>query len=311
MEGCPEGKYPERDSWCVDLHDNSHCWCPPGSGASNCYPTEDLSNNFIAIRNFGSDLGSVLYAEYQKGDQQQQPINFDNVDFHEWVYLLLLLGHSRGPLCTVFLASLGHPRPPLTARPRPDSTTTKTPGRSTTCTMPPMPAHWQSCTQSCRHGSPARAMLAHSRRWPLRRRDHARPGGKYTTHRRAPEAPLSRPAPLRGCTAMARRSQLLQRPSVESTIPPPRRGRGGREPTWTRNCTWYSGSTSCPGRCATRGNWGGARHQDTAVPPALQRHANDSICQLPGQDCCERAQNMKREASRMQHQMGKHAQTLR
>jgi len=83
MEGCPKSDYPLSDAYCTDLDDNTQCWCAPGKGKSNCYATETLANNFIAVRHFGGEFGNTLYAEYQTGDQQQQPINFDRLDFHE------------------------------------------------------------------------------------------------------------------------------------------------------------------------------------------------------------------------------------
>merc|ERR1712130_556740 len=51
QDQCSGGAYPKKDSNCVNLADNTDCWC--GSGPTNkttCYETEDLTNNFIAVR---------------------------------------------------------------------------------------------------------------------------------------------------------------------------------------------------------------------------------------------------------------------
>ena len=86
VESCaaPGGKYPHGDSWCTDLPDNSKCWGPPCK--QDCYPTEDLDNNFIGLRSMsGSALGDTLYAEFQHGNADQAPVNFgaSSVNFHE------------------------------------------------------------------------------------------------------------------------------------------------------------------------------------------------------------------------------------
>merc|ERR1712048_1284439 len=48
------------------------------------YPTEDIHNNFIGLRHMaGSEFGDTSYAEYQTGNQGNQDISFDNVDFVE------------------------------------------------------------------------------------------------------------------------------------------------------------------------------------------------------------------------------------
>jgi hypothetical protein len=86
MEGCPTGHYPKGDSACTNLDDETECWCPPGPKHTNCYATESIANNFIAVRSFpafGSEVGNTLYAEYETGNQGNVDINFTNPDFHE------------------------------------------------------------------------------------------------------------------------------------------------------------------------------------------------------------------------------------
>ena len=59
------------------------CWCKPdGHNASSCYPTEDNSNNYIAIRTFGTN-NQLLYAEFASGDQGKQDVDFDTTSFIE------------------------------------------------------------------------------------------------------------------------------------------------------------------------------------------------------------------------------------
>lgn len=93
MVGCPPGRYPQSDSWCTDLSDNSACWCPPGKGHSNCYATETNANNFIAVRQFANAAaeggagsttatGETLYAEYE-ASAGNEDVKFQNVNFHE------------------------------------------------------------------------------------------------------------------------------------------------------------------------------------------------------------------------------------
>merc|ERR1712062_570787 len=66
---------------------NSDCWCNsfeyPSDPAGECYPTEDTTNNFIAIRNLTAG-GNTLYAEFQKGDLATAGIDFDNIGFVEY-----------------------------------------------------------------------------------------------------------------------------------------------------------------------------------------------------------------------------------
>lgn len=86
---CEPGNYPESDSDCVDLTagNNSDCWCAsktyPTDPDGDCYATEDLTNNFIAIRSF-AEGNNVVYAEYQTGDQSAENVEFDNVTFVEY-----------------------------------------------------------------------------------------------------------------------------------------------------------------------------------------------------------------------------------
>jgi arylsulfatase A-like enzyme len=78
------GDYPKRDSNCVNLANNTGCWCgvPKPSKDPTCYTTEDPTNNFIAIRDFSAD-NNQLYAEFQTGDLTSAAVNFDKVDFVE------------------------------------------------------------------------------------------------------------------------------------------------------------------------------------------------------------------------------------
>lgn len=80
----PGGNYPHTDSNCVNLNNNTQCW--GGNGCDkNCYLTESVSNNFIALRHMsGSDFGNTLYAEFQTGEQSKAAVQFDAVDFFEY-----------------------------------------------------------------------------------------------------------------------------------------------------------------------------------------------------------------------------------
>lgn len=86
---CTPGNYPETESFCATLApgNNSDCWCNsfeyPSDPAGECYPTEDTTNNFIAIRNLTAG-GNTLYAEFQKGDLATAGIDFDNIGFVEY-----------------------------------------------------------------------------------------------------------------------------------------------------------------------------------------------------------------------------------
>jgi len=76
-----KGSYPKADTTCGDLVNNKKCWTPICK--SNCYPTEDSSNNFIALRSLTPD-DNTLYAEFQKGDLADGKVEFDAVDFKEF-----------------------------------------------------------------------------------------------------------------------------------------------------------------------------------------------------------------------------------
>jgi len=86
----PGGDYPKQDSSCTDLDNNSKCWA--GKCTTDCYPTEDRTNNFIAVRNMpGSELGDTLYAEFETGDQKESNLEFIKPDFIEYY------NHSSDP----------------------------------------------------------------------------------------------------------------------------------------------------------------------------------------------------------------------
>lgn len=80
--GCSRGDYPRQDSQCVDLANNTGCWCDGKAGDPSCYATEDTANNFAALRRLapGED---ALYAEFQTGDMTAAPIDFTRIDFVE------------------------------------------------------------------------------------------------------------------------------------------------------------------------------------------------------------------------------------
>ena len=87
-----EKLYPNQDSNCGMLMEgaNAECWAngcgptvpnTPPAGCEpctfDCYPTESVSNNFIALRTMeGSKHGNALYVEYQTGQQLLTNINF-------------------------------------------------------------------------------------------------------------------------------------------------------------------------------------------------------------------------------------------
>jgi len=82
---CNGGDYPNGDSLCANLADNTDCWCNSANKATNdptCYETEDPANNFIALRELGDN--NVAYAEFQTGDEGKADIQFDNVNFVEY-----------------------------------------------------------------------------------------------------------------------------------------------------------------------------------------------------------------------------------
>jgi len=85
--GCHGGRYPHRDSLCANVVNNTDCWCPiKWDGKSGlptgCYPTEDATNNFIAIRELGGK--NTLYAEFQTGDLATGSVDFSRTDFVEY-----------------------------------------------------------------------------------------------------------------------------------------------------------------------------------------------------------------------------------
>jgi N-acetylglucosamine-6-sulfatase len=109
-------QYPEVDANCGDLtfDKNGECWsgpahpghsCGAGCCSADCYPTESLANNFIALRSMtGSDFGNTLYAIYQNGSQYEANIDFSRVDFAEqynatvdpWMTTNLCAGKMQG-----------------------------------------------------------------------------------------------------------------------------------------------------------------------------------------------------------------------
>jgi len=87
------GDYPNADSNCIDLTpgNNAGCWVSdagsnPDDLVDTCYATEDITNNFIAIRNL-KDGENFVYAEYQAGDLRDAAIDFANPDFIEYYNL--------------------------------------------------------------------------------------------------------------------------------------------------------------------------------------------------------------------------------
>merc|ERR1712066_1051132 len=71
-----------RDSVFIEYYFNAN--------NSKCggYNTEDIHNNFIGLRHLvGSEFGDTSYAEYQTGNQGQEDINFDGIDFVEYFNL--------------------------------------------------------------------------------------------------------------------------------------------------------------------------------------------------------------------------------
>jgi len=73
------GGWPDRDSWCTDLPRNAACWM----GSTDCYATEDSQNNWIALRQIDESRNS-LYAEFQRGSQGNEDIDFSATDFVEY-----------------------------------------------------------------------------------------------------------------------------------------------------------------------------------------------------------------------------------
>ena len=67
------------------LGNNSECWSNLGdSCTANCYATESMANNFIALRTMPwSAHGNTLYTEYQNGSQIDEDVDFSRVDFIE------------------------------------------------------------------------------------------------------------------------------------------------------------------------------------------------------------------------------------
>eukprot|EP00511_Aplanochytrium_stocchinoi_P000535 CAMPEP_0204841948 /NCGR_PEP_ID=MMETSP1346-20131115/44320_1 /ASSEMBLY_ACC=CAM_ASM_000771 /TAXON_ID=215587 /ORGANISM="Aplanochytrium stocchinoi, Strain GSBS06" /LENGTH=416 /DNA_ID=CAMNT_0051980459 /DNA_START=976 /DNA_END=2223 /DNA_ORIENTATION=+ len=80
----PRQVYPNADTACGILaSEPQDCW---GGCVNECYPTENVNNNFIAIRHVHSisPFSDTLYAVFQTGNQRSENINFDNVDFVEY-----------------------------------------------------------------------------------------------------------------------------------------------------------------------------------------------------------------------------------
>jgi N-acetylglucosamine-6-sulfatase len=80
---CESGNYPLKDSNCVNLADNTDCWCASEQVSDTCYATEDTANNFIALRELDGSSNTV-YAEFQTGDMSDADIKFDKLDFVEY-----------------------------------------------------------------------------------------------------------------------------------------------------------------------------------------------------------------------------------
>ena len=56
----------------------TNCWTPVCT--TNCYPTEDNTNNFIALRSLGGKGtgDNTLYAEFKTGDLTDGDVVFDS-----------------------------------------------------------------------------------------------------------------------------------------------------------------------------------------------------------------------------------------
>ena len=75
-----------HDRDCGDLIDDTACWGGDGKRqmcTTDCYQTESVQNNFIALRT-GTGVGTgILYAEFQTGDAARKELPFDEADFVE------------------------------------------------------------------------------------------------------------------------------------------------------------------------------------------------------------------------------------
>jgi len=77
--------YPHADTYCTDLTPGAYANCWAMGCSTECYPTESIMNNFIVLRSMeGSPFGDTMYAEFESGNLNQQPIAFDNIYFHEY-----------------------------------------------------------------------------------------------------------------------------------------------------------------------------------------------------------------------------------
>ncbi|KAL1515903.1 hypothetical protein AB1Y20_002517 [Prymnesium parvum] len=82
---CAECRTPSKDVNCATPRTESGCWSTreakwkqlPTKCSSECFPTESLQNNFVALRHVaGSPFGDSLYAEFQAGQQDVPAIDF-------------------------------------------------------------------------------------------------------------------------------------------------------------------------------------------------------------------------------------------
>ena len=118
-----EGRYPRSDVWCADVRALATCWATPGADAEwstpqcdqDCYPTEDVANNFAALRHIGpSPLGSQgsLYVEFHTGDASTDRIDWTDKPHSVEMYdgadvwqMTNLLHDARGDSASVTFAA--------------------------------------------------------------------------------------------------------------------------------------------------------------------------------------------------------------
>jgi len=78
-----DDEYPAADASCADLSTtpNRDCW---GAGCNEeCYPTESLENNFIALRRIDGRDDNLLYVAYETGNQTAENLTFAAPTFVE------------------------------------------------------------------------------------------------------------------------------------------------------------------------------------------------------------------------------------
>ncbi|KAL3927810.1 MAG: hypothetical protein SGPRY_002661, partial [Prymnesium sp.] len=82
---CAECRRESRDINCISPDVERACWATAGASwvgyptscSSECYPTETVDNNFIALRHIGrGEFGDSLYAEFQTGEQDMGEVDF-------------------------------------------------------------------------------------------------------------------------------------------------------------------------------------------------------------------------------------------